>query len=241
MANVESKYEIRSFQFNTVFRNSSSTLSSPSFIVPQTFTAKAFKVKNCLIPLSIYSIGTRNNKIYFREQSSDATLRTASLTNGYYNSSNILTEIKSKLDSTGTQSYTVVYSELTNKITITASANFKFESGNSHCLYELGLESNTSYSTSQLAVNQLDLSGLKAISIVSNIDGIKIVNNQFKVLTSIFLEEDSLAISTYEDNSADYISINQNINELTFRLVDERNREITVDKDFVLTINFLVE
>lgn len=60
----------------------------------------SLKVKSALIPLSFYTVDSRNNKLYFVEQAT-GTLRTATITTGNYNSSTISAVIKSALDTEG--------------------------------------------------------------------------------------------------------------------------------------------
>ena len=66
-----------------------------------------------------FLIGSFNNKIDFEETAS-AEL-TATLTGGSYTADGLCTEIKTQMDSAGASTYTVTYSDTTNKFTITSN------------------------------------------------------------------------------------------------------------------------
>lgn len=66
-----------------------------------------------------WDIDSTNNKIYFNEGGSDLT---ATLTSGTYTRAQLLTEIQTRLDVAGDNTYTV--SESQNKITISATGSF---------------------------------------------------------------------------------------------------------------------
>jgi len=65
--------------------------------------------------------GTQNNKIDFDEGGAELT---ATLTASTYDADTLATEIKTQMDAAGGLTYTVSYSDSTNKFTISAGANF---------------------------------------------------------------------------------------------------------------------
>ena len=240
MNTPDSKYEIVSYIFNSNNRNNGS-IANPSFVLGETFNIKGVKVKNAMLGFSVYPISSRNNQIYFIEQTAGNTVKNCSIAQGYYTGSSLATEIATKMSGAGTQTYTVSYSSATNKLTISAAANFLFTTGNNNANYECGLLNNTSYDTSQ-TTDQIDVSGVKMINVISNIGAINVIGSQKSILCSIPNNAANLAVNLYSDNSGDYINLSAGISELTFYLQDERMRDLTsIDKDWSLQLNFLVE
>jgi hypothetical protein len=102
-----------------------------------------------------------NDVIYFNE---NATNKTATVTQGYYTSSSIVTAIKSAMDtaSGGFATYTVTFSASTQKITIASTQNFSLTFGtntNSSIARLIGFNAaNTSAATSAISNNVINLS-----------------------------------------------------------------------------------
>lgn len=73
---------------------------------------------------TIFQIDATNNKIDFFE---NATNKSSTLTNGFYDATTLATEIKTRLDATsgGYNTFTVTYSTSTKKYTISAGNNFR--------------------------------------------------------------------------------------------------------------------
>lgn len=88
----------------------------------------SYELMACHIPNTFYNVNNNNNKIYFYE---DGTEKVATLTNGNYDSSTLLTEIETVMDiaSGGHNTYTVTYSSLTAKYTFSAGNAFHFTFG----------------------------------------------------------------------------------------------------------------
>lgn len=236
-----------SLQFNSIYKDSGSSLSSPTFSNFNIDDIQGYRIKNAVIPSSFYTIDSRNNKFYFNETSTSSTTRTATITTGYYTSSTILTALKTALDSAGSaNTYTITYSSTTNKITITSSTeNFRVISGINNIYYELGIDSAdlSVFATIFTPTNQIDLSGVKLINIVSNYFGnLKMAGSNYRMLGSIVCEEESGSISTFENMDNEYIKTTvDEIQNITFLFFDERNRELQINKDFVITMSFLIE
>jgi len=80
------------------------------------------QVISAVIPNSWYNLSTiiGNNKLRFAE-TNDSTLKTITISDGNYNIDELMAEVKKQLDSNSTNSciYTLTYSEITNKVTIT--------------------------------------------------------------------------------------------------------------------------
>lgn len=240
--NNNKEWELQSVCCNTEFRTTG-TKANPSFIMNCAINnIKAVKIKTCMMPLTFYTIDERNNKIYFEENNDGITL-TATLNSGIYTSSTISAEIKSALDNAGALTYTVSYSATTNKLTI-SSTNFKFKDGIANAYYEMGITNDdinvpsSVFSPSEV----IDLSGVKCINVVSNINAIRVLGKSYSILGSIVAEEFQNEISTFQDDGQDYVNCNISaLSDISFNLYDHRFRQITPQKDYSITINFLTE
>lgn len=83
-------------------------------------------IEEFIINNTLYNVNSFNNKIYFDET---ATLKTATLTLGYYTPSELVTEIKTQMDSAGANTYTVTYNSNQNTFSFSSTGNFKFVFG----------------------------------------------------------------------------------------------------------------
>ena len=75
---------------------------------------------------NIYNVTDNNNKIYINENGSDLT---ATLTNGYYDSNDLKTNLSTALNNVCTGTVVVTFDENTNKFTITDTLNYYFTFG----------------------------------------------------------------------------------------------------------------
>lgn len=230
MPNPSDQYEIKSILFNSQDR-SQGTIENPLFILPETEDIDAIKVKNALIGFSVYPIDSRNNKVYFRELRDTGTTLgsyTATITPGYYTGSTLATELDTRLSAAGLNNYSTAYDSITNTISIStgnALHGIQFSSGNNSINYELGINNGSTFA-STLVTNQIDVSGVKCVNIISNIGATNIFGSNKKILASVPTVAENLAVDLYADDSEDYVNIRQKISEIEFRLADERMREI---------------
>lgn len=244
---MNSNLEIRSINLSTLYK-SNGDLSSPSWILPEPIqNIRGLKIKQATIPLSFYTIDSRNNKIYFAENTTGSTTLTATLTSGNYTSTTFPAQIKSALEeaSGSVFTYDVTFSTSTNLLSITAtSGNIKFLAGSADCYYEMGINSSqlNSFVSTLTGSEVIDLSGVKIVHLVSNLPATKVIGQSYNILGSIPTEEGESAISFYEDQSSDYlISYKENLSDINISLYDSRFRRLTTRKDFSVTINFLTE
>ena len=233
-------YEIKSILFNSQDR-SQGTIENPLFILPETLSIDAIKVKNSIIGFSIPVIGPRNNKVYFKEHSTAGTL-TATIPTGYYTGTSLATALDDALTSAGSHNYTVAYSSTSNKMSITCGATVLFTTGNNAANYELGFPDGFGSNTfgSLFLTDQIDVSGVKTLNISSNVGATTIFGSNKKLLASIPTIADNLEVDLYTDPSSDYINCKQTISEINFKLYDERMREIqSLDKDWGIQLLFM--
>lgn len=118
-----------------------------------------YKLKSLVMPLTFYNIASPNNKIYFNENS---TNKTATISSGTYDFVTICTAVRTALDnaSGGFATFTVTYSDTTNKLTISSTQNFSIlhaTNTSSSSGVSLGFTTDTSAGTSQTGDSVLQL------------------------------------------------------------------------------------
>lgn len=133
------------------------------------FDDKRAKFVDIQIPGSWYNIRTGvNNNILFNEGSGNLT---AVLTPGQYNITTLAAEIKAKMEAVGTLTYTVSFSSITLKTTISATGNFelKFGTETSYIWHILGFENvDTANLSSHTSPNSFNMTGCQGFFIKSN-------------------------------------------------------------------------
>ena len=235
--------EINAITLNTQQRTQNSSFSNPIYFLDKTlYNVKGFKVKHVLIPLSVYNIDARNNKLYVQMTAGDTI--PVILTEQNYTASQLATEIATKLSSATSTTFTVSFSAQTNKYTLTNSSSFIFVDGESNCYYEIGLTSgDLGVATTSLTPSTIvDLSGVKALSVVCPSFTTNYTQNNYNIVATAITTSRLGDIAVYNDFSNDYISCRENsISSLQFILIDERGRKLNINKDWLITIMILTE
>lgn len=155
-------------------RNSQSSSSANCKIDLSDYVEVNNKVKllNFSAVNTVYNFDDTNNTLPFYE---NATAKEATITNGFYSASTLVTHLKSILDtaSAAFATYTVTYSSTTKKITIASTQNFglQFSSGtnaSTSCWRELGFnEADTATNVStHTGDNCIQLQSLYSLGII---------------------------------------------------------------------------
>ena len=234
--------EINAITLNTIDRTNNSSISSPIYILDKPlYNLRAYKLKNLTIPLTVYNIDSRNNKLLVKEDGNSAVIVTLEPQN--YTISQLQTQLKTKLDTISSKVYTITYDTQLSKISISVNnGTFTFLQTNDNCYYELGIRAlNIAYSN-YVSETQIDLSGLKVISIVCPSFSSNYTQSNYNIIASATVNERLGDIASFTDNSFDYINIRENsVSSLQFILIDERGRRLTINNDWILTILFQTE
>jgi len=226
--------------FNSFFRPTGTSIENNIFDLHLS-DIQSFKIKSCIIPISVYTFDSRNNKISLLE---GATPKTITITPGFYNSTTIVVELQARFDALASLTYVVSYNNITNKITITSNSNTTFVATLNDSYYELGIASTdlNVASTSHAFDNNVDLSGLGCIYVFSSLKGVRLINSNYQALCCILINENSSEIAVFENGSDDYTFLRaSDIDGLQFTFYDSRMRKITIEKDYIINLNFIVE
>jgi hypothetical protein len=129
---------------------------------------RKIKVANAVIPVSYYNVNSNNNTFSWEESAGGGVI-TSTFTAGNYTSTTFATEVKTQMDAdtNNTATYTVTISTATNKMTITAGANFTIYVAVSQKL--TGFTTVPSASTTQIGDNVINLAGPNQLYLRSNI------------------------------------------------------------------------
>jgi hypothetical protein len=127
-----------------------------------------------LLPNTFYNINDSNNKLYLQEDADPEIDIT--LTNGNYDNDTFPVMLKAILDAEGTQTYTVVLSPSTYKLTISAIAQFgfNFTGKENSCHSLMGFaDADVTQATSLTSSNMINLSPVHTFNIdIAGVSGI---------------------------------------------------------------------
>jgi len=207
---------------------------------------KTFRIKNIIIPNSVYTVTTLNNTIYFRE---GEVIYSITIPVGYYNGVNICSTIQALMRATGSYLYTVTISRVTMKITISApGSNFDllFGSYNNNPFNMLGY-ANMDYtgSTSYTAERIFDMSVryflLKSKKLVSTLPP-NIVRNTYPSNTLMrVINKSNFGELNYVEQDLVINYLNPiNLREFDLELCDADNNPLDLNgRSFSLEIEIL--
>ena len=227
------------------------TSGSPSNFVCQ-FTSPldsgVYKLVSATMSNSYYNINDNNNKIYFSENGG-ATL-TATLTNGFYNSSNIASNIENALDTTSASvglnfNYTVSLNSITNKLTIGVggghTCSFKFASNtNSSADRILGFFNEDTQSLSSLTSTQ-PINLVDTLSYNISLQGQNVSSNIQDNSNTIYsfaipINGNSLEIFNYEPIHNLTVNFNNPVYNMRIQVFDEKGSEISLFHDWYMIL-----
>jgi hypothetical protein len=162
-------------QLSSKYRTNDSDSSSNCKIeMPLILRSGRYRLNYALLPNTFYNVNNSNNKLYLQE-GADAEIE-ITLTNGNYSDSTFPVLLKALLDTEGSQSYTVTLSPSTNKLSISAIANFGFNftgrDNNAHGLMGFA-NADVAQATSITSTNMINLSPVHTFNLsISGITGI---------------------------------------------------------------------
>lgn len=129
-----------------------------------------YMVDSILIPNTVYTFDSRNNKIYFYDSASAANL-TATIATGVYTSSNLTSALTTAMNAVSSTTYTITLSSTTNKLTFTPAGGstmyFRWAADNNDsCYRELGFNKTTgTAASSQTSDNPINLNSTLSLLI----------------------------------------------------------------------------
>ncbi len=191
-----------------------------------------------------------NNKFYFEDINSNS--RSFTIEEGSYTIQQLMTKIKTKMDSYSNGVYTISYDENNYKITISTTANFKlFLSNTTYSIWDLlGFESTTDKtgSSSYIADTVFDLSGNNYIYLKSDLiqgctgDSVMTTNKSVKrsylsCLAKIAITSSFGEIEYYSNPTRIIYKVNhKHISNLSFFLQDNNGNPMRLSRNYSISI-----
>lgn len=230
---------------STIYSTGSNT-SPIWFLNNPLFNVQSVKISQAILSNEFYNIDSRNNNLsFFNNRAGTTTSNLLTITPGNYTASGLATQLTTQLNTAvGAGTYSVSYSSVTGKITIdnTTTGNFmKPLATNGDCYYELGITSTQLNVTSGSLVGNavVDCSGVKCINLISNSFGdiAKMANSNYSIIGTVPVHNGFLGIENYENSNKELSCNISSLYSIGFLLYDERMRQLTVNKDYQITLS----
>jgi hypothetical protein len=194
-------------------------------------------ITNITFPNLSYPVNEFNNTIVFQEDSVNTDI-VATLTEGVYSASEFATELKTRLDAAGSNTYTIAYNASTYKYTVTTSGtNLRFmPETTANDLIGLDLVSTPSFAASVTSNYPIRLDGSQYVDIVCSIPSNNTASNNRPVFKRIPLTSSfgSVQFASFEiEDSQPFRS--GDLSSIDIRLQDDAGNP------FVLPSNAIVQ
>jgi hypothetical protein len=197
-------------------------------------------VNSFIFPNTRPTIHSLNNKIYFYESTAPATLKTATLTIGFYDITQLISHIQTTMNALGGFTYTITYNSITKKITIGTGNvlnTFAMVSGLSavgfddDCLHELGILPMSSFVVSKTSDCIIDIAGSKFIDIRMNIPCQNQTSSQAQPpIVRVGINQPLGSVIFYDNPSEDPIRVSSyDLNQLDISIVDDNGKPYLTD------------
>ena len=157
---------------------------------------------------NVTPINDLTNKLQFNEGSGSLTL---TLTNGDYNGTDVASELQTKMNAVGSDTYTISYSSITKKITITSTGTFTIESCNNNSYRQLGFAPFSVAVSSYTSSNLVFLLSSLYVDVITSIRNYNYnTSRKSDTLTRIHLDRNFGEIVKYVSYENDKFIINDN-------------------------------
>lgn len=176
---------------------------------------------------SQYTIDSRNNRLVFIEDGVGSPVL-ITITSGNYDVNTLITEVETKMTSTGLNTYTMTYNTSTMKYSFATSGSSVQFLPTSTCLYELGFTEGVATVAADPLVSDkiVRLDGAQYIDIITNIPVFTSTSNEkTNVLQRIPVNVPSGSLIVYESRELVYHQLTDNLlTNLELRVCDDRGR-----------------
>lgn len=228
----------------------SGSINRPEYLLEggQIQKVRKIKVANVVVPVTYYVVNSNNNTFSWEEDAGGGAI-TSTLTPGNYTSTTFATQLKTQMDAdtNNAATYTITVSTSTNKMTISAGANFSIAVANSSKL--TGFSSASSSATSHVGADIVNLAGANQLYLRSNIatridtqsviKNDKIFNNVLAVVP-INVNTFDFVFKSYDYTQ--YFDSDIDIQDLDFYFTDDSDTQIDFNgAPFSLSIQLFKE
>jgi hypothetical protein len=200
-----------------------------------------YKLHHSVFINSFYNINDTNNKIYFQE--SGGPLIIATLQNGYYNNSTIVTNIHTQMELVGNHNYTITLSPTTNKLTFvpnTGTLKFLFynytENSAKHILGFIGNSDDSSSITGDLPINLTDTLSYNIRLECNGIQNFIQDSSSNFYSFSVPILSNSLELTYHEPFNNQYVKFENPISDIRVKILNEESEQMTLYNDYYFVI-----
>lgn len=177
---------------------------------------------NVTFPNLQYPVNSNNNVIVF-EEDGVGTDFTATLTEGTYTATELITEIQTQMDAAGANTYTVTYNSNTYKYTWTTSGTSLRFTSDSTADKVLGLDTSVgSFAASVTSSYPIRLDGTQYVDVICSIPSNNITSDNKPVYKRIPVVVSFGEINFIESQFDDFLNLRaNNLISLDIRLIDD--------------------
>ena len=190
---------------------------------------------------NIYNVNETNNKIYFNE---NGTNLIAELTIGYYDASDLKTNISEAMNNVSNGNITITYDDKPGKFTIKNTLGYYFTFGTNKVnsaskLIGFNDVDGVAYSQTQISDKSIDLNTYKEIfvNISKNNDrsiiGVDYFNTSLFIVGSGGVGE--LVRYNYQDFTEQYVDLKRT-KKITIKIHDSNENEINLNSDYSMIL-----
>jgi len=183
-------------------------------------------IEEVSFPNLVYGVNSTNNTVLFSENGS-STVLTAAIPEGNYTTGTFTAAVKSALDTVGANTYTVVYNNVSGKLTITANSTNTFFIREYQDV--IGYDASGAFATSITGDHPINISGTMYVDICSPSIQLpsRTTSNRSNILQRVYVDVPyGFQIRYSNNNDSDMQSIIAgNLNTLELRLFDDRGKQ----------------
>lgn len=196
-------------------------------------------LNSVILPNVVYPINSNNNTIVF-EEDGDATDLVATITPGAYNPTELATEIKTRMDASGANVYTISYDTNTYKYTFTTDGTSLRFTSDTTASKLIGVDvANSTFTASIVSDYPIRLDGSQYIDIISSIPSNNITSDNKPIYKRIPLAVSFGEILFYQSEVDDWLSLRQgNLISFDIRIVDDAGNAFVMPKNASIQYSF---
>lgn len=213
-------------------------------VIPPTITSVSIFLDSCSIPITIPTFrGGVNNILDFYENGV-ATLLQAVITPGTYSGLELATELQTQLNAVGANIYTVTYSSITKKLSITTTLPDTFRIlSTSTCLEKIGFQASSAFVSGQVGEYMVFLLGSRYLDVCVNFDCASIaLNRRSNIIARIPLSAEAGSVIFWSAQiPIKSVCSATSLSEMNVRLFDDNGSPYLIDANHQVTYNFIME
>jgi hypothetical protein len=198
-------------------------------------------LKSVTLPNLVYPVNSNNNSVVFEEDGS-ATDFTATLTPGAYSASELATEVKTRMDAAGANTYTVTYDTNTYKYVITTSGTSLRFTSDTTASKVIGVDTSvTTFAASVTSAYPLRLDGSQYLDLIVSLPSSNITSDNKPIFQRIPLTASFGEVLFWQAYTLIPIPFRaQNVISLDIRLLDDAGNSFEMPANSSIQYTFML-